>query len=64
MASLTNSYIRVRAEDNVTAIELEGHVTGAWKNVQKVVTSVTLKDGTKVLSIRYLQHSNLMMSHN
>ncbi len=64
MASLTNLYIRVRAEDNVTAMELEGHVTSPWKNVQKVVTSVTLKDGTKVLSIRYLQHSNLMMSHN
>ncbi len=64
MVSPTNLYIRVRAEDNVTAIELEGHVTSAWKNVQKVVTSVTLKDGTKVWSIRYLQHSNLMMSLN
>jgi hypothetical protein len=64
VASPTNLYIRVRAEDNVTAIELEGHVTSALKDVQKVVTSVTLKDGTKVLSIGFLQHSNLMMSHN
>jgi hypothetical protein len=29
VASPTNLYIRVRAEDNVTAIELEGHVTSA-----------------------------------